>query len=154
MAAGGRWGLVLDGPKTIPGTTKTNSDEGWSRAASCSRLSHASAAAGSLAAFAPLRRETERHEGIGGAQNSHYGIAARELARTTVLRDIEQVVLQGATTQKVGVKAYAAWDRWKDSVLAVPQKAFDDDERPQVPKWLGDCEFDYSTPRQPSTSPQ
>ncbi|MDQ6830946.1 MAG: hypothetical protein M3081_18940 [Gemmatimonadota bacterium] len=90
------------------------------------------------AALPLLRAQTERHEGLTGAANSHYGIWAANMKSATMSADIEKLVFPTGTA--VVTAAFGVFNAWVATVKP-QQAAFDAAEYPLIPVWSGGCQL-------------
>jgi hypothetical protein len=96
-----------------------------------------------MAAFATLKPEAARHEGLTGAPDSHYGIWQTEFAQSQLPARWEALV---ATSDAELVGAVRdSYDTFINSPAEqVPQKALDTrDDISAIRRWSGNCEFIY-----------
>jgi len=90
-------------------------------------------------AFAPLRTEAQRHEGLTGASNSHHGIWQAALSTGALDSTIERIVAAGPVAEQAS-DSIAAWANRINVNEHVP---FDVAEYQLITTWSGNCAFVY-----------
>lgn len=94
-------------------------------------------------AFALLKPEVERHEGLTGASNSHYGIWQDSLRTSHVPEKWEALVGVSASAVKQRLD-HAYKDFTKSPSMTAAQHALDvQDDMGAIRRWSGNCEFIY-----------
>jgi hypothetical protein len=89
-------------------------------------------------ALPKVRTEAERHEGLTGAANSHYGIASAQMATSTMSADIEAVVYPSKADAANAV--FGVFNTWAASVKTL-QDSFDTAENQLLSAWAGNCQL-------------
>ena len=92
------------------------------------------------AAFPSVKAEAQRHEGLGGALNSHYGIALTALLASNLTAHYESLVLATDDGSVWADSVSKPLDRFFEKTKP-KQVAFDAAEYPLVTQWAGNCEF-------------
>lgn len=91
-------------------------------------------------AFPAVKKEAQRHEGLGGAMNSHYGIALTALMESALSSHYESLVLATGDGKVWGDSLIKPLDRFFTKTKP-KQTEFDQDEYPLITQWAGNCEF-------------